>query len=63
MVFCRAYLTAVWGVGHQEESFFQVGRIVQGGRNSGRGDLPTPFHISPSMATCPHIPGQQLDNH
>lgn len=30
VVFCRACLTAVWGVGHQEEPFFLVRQIVRG---------------------------------
>lgn len=56
MVFCGACLTAVWGVGHQEEPFFPGGQIVG-------GYFRPPSCVSPSIATCPHVLGQQLDNH
>lgn len=50
-------LTAVWGVGHQEEPFFPAGQI------GGETSLPSPLCISSTITTCPHILGQQLDNH
>lgn len=52
---CLASLIAVLGGGHQEESFFPAGQIVEG--------LPSPPLLAPSITTCPPIPGQQLDSH
>lgn len=49
-------LTAIQGAGHRHEPFLLVGQIWG-------GDFPPlpPFHFS--ITTCPHILGQQLDNH